>query len=149
MSVSSWISSATGYLMFRVGDVARARIEQELGSCGLTGKELRVLGYAQEEPRSQQDLARLTGLDRTTMVAVVDELEGLGYARRQRSPADRRKYVVAVTPAGSGALAAAAERLAAAEAEFLAPLDADERRALNSYLARLYAAHDPECTAER
>ena len=146
--ISSWISSATGYLMFRVGDAARGRIEQELARWRLTGKELRVLAFAQEEPRSQQDIARLTGLDRTTMVAVVDKLEGLGYARRERSPADRRKYVVAVTPAGADALAAAAARLAEAEAEFLAPLDEGERRALNSYLVRLYAAHDPECIPE-
>jgi DNA-binding MarR family transcriptional regulator len=147
MSTSSWISSATGYLMFRVGDVARGRIEQELAPWGMAGKELRVLAYAQEEARSQQDLARRTGMDRTTMVAVVDKLERLGYAVRERSPTDRRKYVVAVTPAGADALAAAGVRLAEAEAEFLAPLDAGERQQLNSYLARLYAAHDPECAS--
>lgn len=143
--VSSWISSATGYLLVRMGDAARTRIEQELVHWRISGKELRVLAAAREEPRSQQDLARLTGMDRTTMVAVVDKLEGLGYARRERSPHDRRKYVVAVTPAGVDALAAAAARLAEAEAEFLAPLHEEERRTLNAYLSRLYVAHDPEC----
>jgi DNA-binding MarR family transcriptional regulator len=145
MSTSSWISSATGYLMFRVGDVARDRIEQELTRWHLAGKELRVLAFAHEEPRSQQDLARLTAMDRTTMVAVVDKLERLGYARRERSTTDRRKYVVTVTPPGAEALTAAAARLAEAEAVFLAPLDPAERRQLNGLLARLYAAHDPEC----
>jgi DNA-binding MarR family transcriptional regulator len=145
MSTSSWISSASGYLMFRVGDVARSRIERELAPWHLAGKELRVLAFAHEEPRSQQDLSRLTGMDRTTMVAVVDKLERLGYARRERSTADRRKYVVTVTSPGADALAAAAVRLAEAEAAFLAPLDAEERRQLNGFLARLYAAHDPDC----
>ncbi|MHA6628857.1 MarR family winged helix-turn-helix transcriptional regulator [Pseudonocardia sichuanensis] len=145
MSTSAWISAATGYLMFRVGDAARDRIEQELAQWGLAGKELRVLAFAHEGACSQQDLTRLTGMDRTTMVAVVDKLERLGYARRERSAADRRKYVVAVTGAGADALGAAAARLAAAEAEFLAPLDADERRQLNGFLVRLHAAHDPAC----
>lgn len=145
MSTSSWISSATGYLMFRVGDVARSRIEHELAPWRLAGKELRVLAFANEEPRSQQDLARLTGLDRTTMVAVVDKLERLGYAQRERSTADRRKYVVAVTAAGADALTGAAARLAEAEVAFLAPLDPGERRQLNAFLTRLHAAHDPEC----
>ncbi len=144
-TAADWISSATGYLMFRVGDAARNRSEQELARWGLAGKELRVLTFADAEPRSQQDLARLTGMDRTTMVAVVDKLERLGYVRRDRSSSDRRKYVVTVTPHGARTLAAAVARLAEAEAEFLGPLAADERRQLNALLARLYVAHDPEC----
>lgn len=145
MGTSAWISSATGYLLSRVGGAARGVIERELTAWDIAGRELRVLAFAQDEPRSQQDLARLVGMDRTTMVAVVDKLERLGYARRERSAVDRRKYVVAVVPAGADVLAAVAARMGAAEAEFLAPLDAGEQRALNSYLARLYAAHDPEC----
>jgi DNA-binding MarR family transcriptional regulator len=147
MSTSAWIASATGYLMIRIGDASRDRIERELGRWGLAGKELRALAFAHEGTCSQQDLARLTGMDRTTMVAVVDKLERLGYVRRERSAADRRKYVVGVTGAGADALSAAAGRLAEAEAEFLAPLGADERRQLNLLLTRLHAAHDPACQA--
>jgi DNA-binding MarR family transcriptional regulator len=139
------ISSATGYLLVRLGDLARRRIEDELRPWGISGKELHVLAYAREAPLSQRDLTALARMDRTTMTEVVNKLEGLGYVRRERNTADRRKYLITVTAEGGRVLGEALARLDKAETEFLASLTPIERSLLNNMVGRLHAAHDPEC----
>ena len=49
---------------------------------------------------TQTELARIVGLDKTTMVVTLDELEAAGLAERRPSATDRRARVVAVTKAG-------------------------------------------------
>lgn len=49
---------------------------------------------------SQIEVAREGGLDRTLLVAVVDELERKGYAIRARSSVDRRRSSLYITPEG-------------------------------------------------
>lgn len=106
---------------------------------------MRVLDRIQSDALSQQDLCRLTGMDRTTMVAVLDDLERLGYARREPSLTDRRKHVVMPTDAGRSALTEAAVLLRNAEVAFLSPLSAAERKQLNALVARLAEAGLPDC----
>lgn len=139
------VTSATSHMMLRLGDAARAVIGNALDSWSLTGRDLRVLSVAHGEGLSQRELGRLTGMDRTTMVAVVDKLERLGYAHRERDLADRRKYLVRLTDAGTKVVDEALDQLSKAEAEFLSPLNAAEQRQLNRLLARLYEKHDPAC----
>ncbi|HWW65618.1 MAG TPA: MarR family winged helix-turn-helix transcriptional regulator [Sphingomonadaceae bacterium] len=49
---------------------------------------------------SQVDLARDGGLDKSALVAIVDELEARGLARRGRSSEDRRRNTLSLTPEG-------------------------------------------------
>ncbi|MEV8630613.1 MarR family transcriptional regulator [Streptosporangium sp. NPDC051023] len=141
------ISSATGYMLLRLGDLARERIERELRRWEISGKELRVLGYAHERELAQRDLCELCGMDRTTMVSVVDKLERLGYASRARSDVDRRKHLVVLTGRGRQVVEEALAHMAEVEAAFLATLDPAERRQLNDMIARLYVANDPARSA--
>ena len=46
------------------------------------------------------ELARGTFVDRTTLTRVIDQLVAEGYVRRHVAPGDRRKVMVALTPAG-------------------------------------------------
>jgi DNA-binding MarR family transcriptional regulator len=90
---------------------------------GIDGRELAVLTVLGADlPLSQQDAAARLGIDRTTMVAMVDALEGKGMVERHRSPADRRKNVVQLTAGGRDCLRAAGPARDAAERAFLAPL---------------------------
>ena len=56
---------------------------------------------------TQKALAEMVGIDKTTMVVTVDELESAGLAERRPSPSDRRAHVIAVTKAGERKLAKA------------------------------------------
>jgi DNA-binding MarR family transcriptional regulator len=92
---------------------------------GIDGRELAVLAVlGAGVPLSQQEAADALGVDRTTMVALVDALEEKGLVRRHRSESDRRKNLVELTPAGRQCLRGAGRARDEAEREFLAPLGA-------------------------
>jgi DNA-binding MarR family transcriptional regulator len=76
-------------------------------------------------------------VDRTTMVAIVDELESSGYVVRRRNPADRRAYALEATDGGRAWLADAMRALSGAEHRLLAPLEGDEREQLAGLLRKL------------
>src|SRR5262245_17435893 len=67
---------------------------------GMTPRAHCVLSKAAGEELTQGRLAELSGLDKTTMVATIDELERNGLAERRPAPHDRRVRVIAVTPKG-------------------------------------------------
>ena len=83
-------------------------------------------------------------VDRTTMVAIVDELEAAGLVDRQRNPEDRRAYALVATDAGREWLAEKRGALMAAQEDLLSVLSAAERRALISSLQRLLVSQPAE-----
>jgi DNA-binding MarR family transcriptional regulator len=104
--------------------------DQALAPCGIDGRELGVLFVlAGREPASQLQVAGRLGIDRTTMVALLDALEGKGLVARAPHAKDRRRNVIVLTPAGQRLLERATAASDEAERELLASLD-------------LQAAHD-------
>ena len=90
---------------------------------GIEGRELAVLlVLADREPASQQQAALRLGIDRTTMVALLDALEDKGLVSRHPDPDDRRRNVVELTGAGQDILRRAVKASDDAERAFLAPL---------------------------
>lgn len=53
------------------------------------------------EGLSQSELASEIGMDRATVVALLDALEANGWARRTRDPVDRRRHSLSITPEGA------------------------------------------------
>ncbi|RAO21082.1 hypothetical protein MED15_02279 [Micromonospora noduli] len=145
MRSSETIASATGYLLLKLANLASTRMEEALLPFRLRGRDLRVLAFVEDGELSQRDLCERTGLDRTTMVAVIDEIERNGYVRRERSPSDRRKQFINVTADGRTILSEALTAMRLTEDDFLAPLGEDDQRQLHRQLSLLYAAHDPRC----
>jgi DNA-binding MarR family transcriptional regulator len=91
------------------------------------------------EPASQQQVAERLGVDRTTMVAIIDALEAKRIIVRRPDPEDRRRNVVELTEAGRTLLRAATAASDVAEAELLAPLNRQEGEQLRNLLARILA----------
>ena len=69
------------------------------------------------ESASQQQVAESLGVDRTTMVAIIDALEAKGIIVRRPDPEDRRRNVVELTQAGHTLLRQATAASDVAEAE--------------------------------
>lgn len=108
---------------------------------GIDGREWAVLlTIAEGDPMSQREVARRLSVDRTTMVALIDELEGKGLVRRSPHPEDRRKNVVSLTRVGRTTLAKARRAIGEAERRFLDPLPADEARRFKEALRALVHA---------
>ncbi|MER6221400.1 MarR family winged helix-turn-helix transcriptional regulator [Streptomyces sp. 900105755] len=122
--VSDPLESRLGYLLKHVqAELARTSAEA-LAPHGMDGHDLAVLVVlAGAEPLSQIEVAGRMGVDRTTMVALVDDLERRGLVERRRSPQDRRRNIVELTEAGRARMGRAEEARRAAERRFLAPLD--------------------------
>ncbi|MBO1332952.1 MarR family winged helix-turn-helix transcriptional regulator [Streptomyces sp. VRA16 Mangrove soil] len=132
------LTARLGYLLKH----AQARLTREVAEAlrpfGIDGHTLAVLVViAAEDSLSQAELAGLIGVDRTTMVALVDRLEEAGLVERRRSAQDRRKNVVALTASGRDRLRRAERARARAERAFLAPLGEGEAQALTAALRRL------------
>jgi DNA-binding MarR family transcriptional regulator len=101
---------------------------------------------AQGAVSSQLALAQHLGVDRTVMTYLLDELEAAKLIERRPDPADRRARRVVATQFGTELLASLNDRLRAAEAHLLAPLDLETRttfRAQVRLLATRAEALDP------
>ncbi len=91
----------------------------------------------------QQELADAFCMDANNVVLLLNELEQLGYATRQRDPLDRRRHVVELTAAGANALARAEQATETVEDDVLRALDEDERRVLWQLLTRALRGVEP------
>jgi DNA-binding MarR family transcriptional regulator len=110
---------------------------------GLLGRELAVLlVLAGCEPASQQQAAHRLGVDRTTMVALLDTLESKGLVARHPDSRDRRKNVLTLTPAGRDTLSRATRASEQAQRRFLAPLTQTAARQLRDALYTLVTSPD-------
>jgi DNA-binding MarR family transcriptional regulator len=132
------VTARLGYLLknanFRMHELADRALEPH----GIDGRELGVLVLlASHEPASQQQAAQRLGVDRTTMVALLDTLEAKGVVSRHPDADDRRRNVVELTAAGHQLLEKAVKASDQAEREFLAPLDADTARLFRDALRRV------------
>jgi MarR family transcriptional regulator, organic hydroperoxide resistance regulator len=87
-----------------------------LAGRGLTASEINVLAnLADGRVRSIGDLGSATATKPTTLTSVLDRLAGRDYVTREVDPADRRSFLVSLTPAGRRVARAA--RSAAADLE--------------------------------
>jgi DNA-binding MarR family transcriptional regulator len=102
---------------------------------GVDGRELgALLALAAHQPMSQQQMAQRLSVDRTTMVALLDALEGKGLVSRHPDAGDRRRNVVELTGTGRDTLRDALAASDEAERAFLAPLDPEAARHLRTAL---------------
>jgi DNA-binding MarR family transcriptional regulator len=128
-------------LVARVGRVVRQRLEQALAPSGLHQRQLVALSYLREHGATpQQTLAEQLCMDASSLVCLLNQLEDLGLIARRRDRTDRRRGIVELSSRGDRMLRDIDERLQRIDDEILADLRPDERKVLQSLLARLTAA---------
>lgn len=116
---------------------------------GIKLKHLAVLAFLRDHEQVTQAMVA-DGLcaDANTVVLVLNELETTGFVERRRDPADRRRHLVEITPAGLAALDHAEQAQESIEDDVLAALSAEERETLRTLLHRaLEGASDPSLAA--
>jgi DNA-binding MarR family transcriptional regulator len=129
------------YLLRRVTDAAGRMANAHLVALDVDSRHYTVLAVlAAGGGSSQRTIADTLGLDRATVVALVDTLESQGLARRTRSREDRRANAVELTPKGRRVLKRADGLMDSCEATFIGVLKPEERQQLTSMLERLLAA---------
>lgn len=131
-----------GFLLNRVMLKQRELVEGVLKPYGLIGKHLGILLLIQERGSlPQQEIGKCMYIDRTTMVAMVDDLERLGYVERKAHPTDRRAHALYLTAKGREVLPKLYRLGMKAEEELLRPLATRDRKELGRILRRLVEAH--------
>lgn len=134
----SALSRNTGYLLSRVGRFTNRHFAKRLETLGLTTRAWGALNVLDaESPLSQQELGRLIGMDPSSVVSTLDELERQGLVERRRHPSDRRAHALYMTDDGRNALARGRALARSAQAELLEPLSPQERTILHDLLLRL------------
>jgi MarR family transcriptional regulator, transcriptional regulator for hemolysin len=125
------------WLLAQTSHALKTELTAALESVGISPRAHHVLKTAMQGEYTQTELARIVGLDKTTMVVTLDDLEAAGLAERRLSATDRRARVVAVTKAGAARVRQAEAIAARVHDEVLETLPAGERKALLNGLARL------------
>lgn len=130
----------TGHLLLQLGRIIEQGIAAAAAPIGLRPRHLHVLALVAEGPLSQRELSQRSGYDRTTMVAVIDELENRELVRRHRGEQDRRRFFIVPTEQGEETLAAALLQLQAGEDGLFGALSGPDRSRLDGLLRKLIAA---------
>lgn len=112
--------------------------ESALVELQLSGREYGVLALLEAGPvSSQHQLGAVLGIDRTTTVAVLTELQTRGLIDRAPDPGNRRAHLVGLTEAGEQVRARAAAVLADCDEQLLEPLPVADRTQLRQLLKSL------------
>jgi DNA-binding MarR family transcriptional regulator len=128
----------TGFLMNYLGTRSGRRFAAALEPFGLHPRHFGVMTVLDARPATtQQDLADHSRVDRSSMVAVLDELEARGLAERRPDPADRRKRSIHLTDEGKAQLQRMRAVAREVGQESFAALSDEERATLHHLLRKL------------
>lgn len=139
------VAEFAGQLFFRLWRASHTQTAAALQSIGLTPALFAVLNYLQAGNGAiQQQIGSAMGIDPSTMVSLVDQLERTGLAKRRPHPQDRRAREVMITPKGRRTLKRARELTEEVESDVLQGLSPAERRQLVRLLRKAFAAAPPQ-----
>jgi MarR family transcriptional regulator, transcriptional regulator for hemolysin len=126
-----------GWLLSTVSHVLSTELTAGLEAVSVTPRAHCVLATAMTGEHTQTALADALGVDKTTMVVTLDELEKAGLAERRPSSQDRRARVIAVTAAGRRKVAEGEQIVERIQGEVLAALPTAQRKAFLDALGEL------------
>ena len=139
------VAEFAGQLFFRLWRTSHVRTADALETVGLTPPLfalLNVLGARQGA--IQQEIGQAMGIDPSTMVSLIDQLESAGLAKRRTHPKDRRAREISITAKGRRTLERARGLATQVEDDVLRGLSAAERRQLLTLLRRALGAAPPQ-----
>lgn len=142
MAKPSWLISETSRHAHRL-------LTDRLASVGARGYHYRLLAALDEfGPDSQARLGRRSGMDRSDVVTTINELAERGFVKRSPDPADGRRNIITITPAGAAQLERLDQILTGVQDELLAPLSPAERRELARLLTRVLQTLDQRASIQ-
>lgn len=137
----SRLEGLLGYFLRRADVLAFQSFSAHMLEDRISPGQLGVLLMCEANPGiNQTRLGKALGIDRSTLVAMIDLLESRSLVARTPSAIDRRSHALKLTRQGEAFLRAMQPRLARHEAEIVRNLSAAERRQLMDLLARIAPA---------
>lgn len=142
MPIPPRLANRPGALLVIAARTGQELAKRRLEPMGLSVQLCGVLNLLAEGPISQHQLGAQLGIDRTTMVELIDDLERQRAVVRRRNPTDRRSYSLSLTASGRALQRKAARAFDAASEEVLSPLKRSEQQSLIEMLQRVISAAD-------
>jgi MarR family transcriptional regulator for hemolysin len=143
------LASDLCWMLSRASHSLTTELTSALEGSGISPRGHAVLAAAVSGEHTQTDLARVVGIDKTTMMVTLDELEVAGLAERRLLSTDRRARLVAVTAAGEKKLRQVEKVFDRVREDVLGGLAEEEREVFLRCLGQLACgrlAHPVQCS---
>jgi DNA-binding MarR family transcriptional regulator len=138
MSALRRVAARPTWLLSRANARSQGLLADAFGAEGVRGYHFRLLAALdQYGPASQAELGRCSGIDRSDVVATLNDLVERGLARRQPDLSDRRRNVITMTKRGADTLERLDAVLDDVQTAVLAPLTVGERATFVRLLTKL------------
>lgn len=145
MSQTFNYQSAPGYLIRRTHQLSVAVFTSITAKFDLTPFQFAMLNALRDE--SGQDQITLAGklaFDAATSGSVIARLESKGFLRRESDPQDKRRKLLAVTPAGEKMVLEMKAAVEQVQNRITAPLSDAEAAELTRLLTKLIEGHEAD-----
>jgi MarR family transcriptional regulator, lower aerobic nicotinate degradation pathway regulator len=124
-------------LSFLIQDILERRAREH----DLSVIQIRLLGILRDRRPTMNELARLLGLDKSSVTGLVDRAERRGLVARVPSAADRRSVLVSLTDHGRSLVRDGTARFESDISLLMRHLPPADRQALSGLVSRLLTAH--------
>ena len=139
------LTQLPSWLLTQSAAQAQRIVSERFAAGGARTYHFRLLATLVEfGPASQAALGRRSSIDRSDVVAALNELESDGYVERSPDPADGRRNIITFTTAGKRQHKRLTNLVGKAQEEIFAPLSATDRARLATILGKLLAYHQEQ-----
>ena len=136
-------SRSPSHLLKRAAQYSNLIYMGEVGKSGLTHRQFTVLlAVDANDGKSQTDLVKLTGIDRSTLADLVARLLAQGYLQRKRTKEDGRTNAIRITAVGKKMLKMAQPGADEVDRQLLSLIASADRKSFIDNLAILAAEMD-------
>ncbi len=140
---SKQFSRSISHLLKRSVQYSVHLFMESMGETGLTHRQFIVLQAADvHEGKSQSDLVKITGIDRSTLADLVARLIAQGYLQSRRTKEDARTNAVRLTPAGKRILRTAQSSADDVDKKLLSIMPSSDRKSAVESLSLLAVEMD-------
>ncbi len=135
---TSDLEDLIGYNLKRAYIIVQADFRRALGEDGMSPRVFSALSLCVRYPNiTQSELARMMGIERSGLVAIVDELEAKSHLVRAPVPGDRRVQALVPTDAGRAAYTVAIKVVRAHEDRLFIDMNVEEKETLLALLKKI------------
>ncbi len=137
------LARSFSHLLKRAVQFSVHRYNEEVGKSGLTHRQFTVLAAVDSnDGKSQTELVKITGIDRSTLADMVARLMAQGLVQRRRTKEDARTNSVKLTPQGKKMLKSAQTAAEDVDKELLSAFPVADRKTLVDCLSEMASAMD-------
>lgn len=119
--------AAPGHLLRRNHQRSYELFTQRVGDAATRQQFALLLALAQRPGCSQNELVAATGMDKSTLKEMLGRLVARDWVERRRDPNDSRAWTMRITDDGRATVEDLIPKVAAAQADILAPLPEADR----------------------